>query len=88
MKTIWMIALAILSAGALLAQDVTGTWQGALQPRQGNALRTVIKVILDNDKLKATFYSIDQGGQPFPASSFPQGRPGHKKGHLRAEWDV
>ena len=71
MKTIWTIALTIVSAGALLAQNVTGTWQGTLQPPQGKALRAVIKVALDNDKLKATFYpNIDQGGQSIPASSF------------------
>ena len=56
-------------ASVSLAQNITGTWQGTLQAPQG-ALRTVIKVILDNDRPKATFYSIDQGGQPFPASSF------------------
>ena len=71
MKTLWMIALAMLLSGALLAQNVAGTWQGTLQPPQGSALRAVIKVALDNDKLKATFYpNIDQGGQSIPASSF------------------
>jgi len=71
MKTLWMIAIAMLLSGALLAQNVTGAWQGTLQPPQGRALRAVIKVTLDNDKLKATFYpNIDQGGQSIPASSF------------------
>jgi uncharacterized protein (TIGR03435 family) len=71
MKTLWMIALAMLLSGALLAQNVTGTWQGTLQPPQGKALRVVIKVTVDNDKLKATIYpNIDQGGQSIPASSF------------------
>jgi uncharacterized protein (TIGR03435 family) len=71
MKMLWTIALAMLPAGALLAQNVTGTWQGTLQPPQAKqALRTVIKVVLDNDKLKATFYSIDQNPTPIPASSF------------------
>ena len=27
----WMAALAALSGDALIAQDLTGTWQGALQ---------------------------------------------------------
>ena len=71
MKTLWMIAIAMLLSGALLAQNVTGAWQGTLQPPQCRALRAVIKVTLDNDKLKATFYpNIDQGGQSIPASSF------------------
>ena len=71
MKTLWTIALAILLAGVSLAQNVTGTWQGTLQPPQGKALRAVIKVVLDNDKLKATFYpNIDQDGRSIAASSF------------------
>jgi len=70
-KTLWLTAVGIWFAGVLLAQEITGTWQGALQPPQGKALRAVIKVTLDNDKLKATFYpNIDQGGQSIPASSF------------------
>jgi uncharacterized protein (TIGR03435 family) len=71
MKKLWTIALAMLPAGALLAQNVTGTWQGTLQPPQAKqGLRVVIKVVLDNDKLKATFYSIDQNPTPIPGSSF------------------
>lgn len=71
MKTLWTIALAILLAGVSVAQNVTGTWQGTLQPPQGKALRAVIKVALDNDKLKATFYpNIDQDGRSIAASSF------------------
>jgi uncharacterized protein (TIGR03435 family) len=39
--------------------NVTGTWQGALKtgPQE---LRLVFKITLDDDKLKAVFYSIDQ----------------------------
>ena len=62
-----IIALAALPGGALLAQNVAGTWQGTLKagPQE---LRTVIKIALDDDKLKAILYSIDQGGQPIPFS--------------------
>lgn len=71
MSKLWTITLAMLPAGALLAQNVTGTWQGTLQPPQAKqGLRAVIKVVLDDDKLKATFYSIDQNPTPIPASSF------------------
>jgi uncharacterized protein (TIGR03435 family) len=71
MRKLWMIALAMLPNAALLAQNVTGTWQGTLQPPQAKqGLRAVIKIALDNDKLKATFYSIDQNPTPIPASSF------------------
>jgi uncharacterized protein (TIGR03435 family) len=56
------IALAALPGGALLAQDITGTWQGTLQA--GRELRTVIKISkADGGALKAVLYSIDQGGQ-------------------------
>jgi len=59
---LWMIALVALPAGALFAQDITGTWQGALQA--GRELRIVIKISKGDDGgLKAVLYSIDQGGQ-------------------------
>ena len=64
----WMIALAALSGRALLAQDITGTWQGTLQA--GRELRTVIKISKGDDgSLKAVLYSIDQGGQGIPAAA-------------------
>ncbi len=50
------------------AQDITGTWQGTLQA--GQSLRTVLKITKgDGGALKATFYSIDQGGQGIPVTS-------------------
>jgi hypothetical protein len=65
---LWIIVLAALSAGALLAQNITGTWQGTLQA--GRELRTVIKISkADNGTLKAVLYSIDQGGRGIPASA-------------------
>ncbi len=67
----WMlciIALAALSAGALFAQDLTGTWQGTLQA--GRELRIVIKISrTDTEALKAVMYSIDQSGQGISASA-------------------
>lgn len=68
MKTLWMIALAMVSLSALQAQNLAGTWQGTLEagPRK---LRIVFKIALDDDKLKATLYSIDQPSPPIPASS-------------------
>jgi len=65
---LWIIALAALPGGALLAQDITGTWQGTLQA--GRELRTVIKISkADGGGLKAVLYSIDQGAQGLPASA-------------------
>jgi uncharacterized protein (TIGR03435 family) len=60
----WMVILAALSADALLAQDLTGTWQGTLAPPNRPELRIVIKVIKgDGTALRGTMFSIDQGGQ-------------------------
>ena len=53
-------ALIALSIVALHAQDVVGTWQGTLQV-QGRDLRMVFKIANDGG-LKATIFSIDQGG--------------------------
>ena len=38
----WIVAVTVLSGGALLGQEITGTWQGTLQA--GRELRMVIKV--------------------------------------------
>jgi uncharacterized protein (TIGR03435 family) len=58
---LWMIALAALCGNSLLAQSITGTWQGTLQA--GRELRIVVKIsTTDADTLKAVMYSIDQAG--------------------------
>jgi uncharacterized protein (TIGR03435 family) len=62
-----MIALAALPGSALLAQTITGTWQGTLDAGP-QKLRIVFKIDLDNDKLKGTMFSIDQKAQ-IPANS-------------------
>jgi uncharacterized protein (TIGR03435 family) len=59
------IALAALSAGALFAQDITGTWQGTLVPPSKQELRTVFKVSKEGAALKGVMYSIDQTPQGF-----------------------
>src|SRR5580704_7490998 len=69
--TLWIITLAF--SGSLFGQSLVGTWQGTLAVPQapGGQLRVVVKVsTTEADKLQAAFYSIDQTGQPFPASSF------------------
>ena len=64
-----MIAFAALPGSALLAQNITGTWQGSLQI-PGRVLRTVFKIsTTEKDTLKAVSYSIDQGGQPISANA-------------------
>ncbi len=62
-----MIAFAALSGGALLAQDLTGTWQGTLTLPNGKELRTVIKVTkADGSAMRGTMFSIDQGAGAIP----------------------
>jgi len=74
-KWILIVALAALSAGALLAQDITGTWQGTLTvPNAKQDLRIVMKVSkADAGGLKVAMYSIDQGGAPIAGSVTVQG---------------
>jgi uncharacterized protein (TIGR03435 family) len=68
-----IFALSALPVSALLAQNVTGTWQGVLKVNGRNGpldLRTVIKISrADNDNFKALFYSIDQDPTPLSATN-------------------
>jgi len=68
---LWMLAFAAAPAGALLAQNVTGDWQGSLILPQGRPpLRIVVKISrADDESLKAILYSIDQPGPPINAAS-------------------
>ena len=61
--TLWMMALAALQGTALLAQNITGNWQGTLEVPQ-RKLRIVFKIALVNDKLQATLYTADQPSPP------------------------
>lgn len=61
-KTLSVYVLAILFAGSLRAQDITGDWQGTITSPQGTPMRIVLKVTHDDSgALKARIYSIDQG---------------------------
>jgi hypothetical protein len=61
--TLWMMALAALQGTALQAQNITGNWQGTLEVPQ-RKVRVVFKIALENDKLQATLYIIDQPNPP------------------------
>jgi uncharacterized protein (TIGR03435 family) len=68
-KLFVLIPLALFSAGALLAQNIVGDWQGTLATPQ-KPLRIVLKITRNPDEsLKAVFYSIDQSGQGINAST-------------------
>jgi len=75
--TKWMLriaALAVLPVCGLLAQDLTGNWQGTLTiPASKQELRVVIKVSKADAGLKAVMYSIDQGAQGMAATIAVQG---------------
>ncbi len=61
--TLWMMALAALPGSALQAQNIAGSWQGTLQAGPQN-VRIVFKIAMENDKLKATLYTVDQPSAP------------------------
>jgi uncharacterized protein (TIGR03435 family) len=65
--TLWMMALAALQGSALQAQNISGNWQGALQAGP-QKVRIVFKIALENDKLKATLYTVDQPSPPIAAT--------------------
>ena len=77
-----LFSMALLAVPALIAWPCSGlhaqtatartgiddTWQGTLHA--GKDLRTVLKITKAPDgTLKSLFYSIDQGGQPFPVKA-------------------
>ena len=68
-----IFALSALPGSTLLAQNITGTWQGTLKvnlPNGSADFRTVMKISLgDNGGLKAVLYSIDQDPTPLSATS-------------------
>ena len=68
-----IFAISALPGSALFAQNIAGTWQGALKANGPNGaveLRAVVKIARsDGDSLKATFYSIDSNPTPVNANS-------------------
>jgi len=68
-----ILALLALPGGEVLAQNITGTWQGTLKVNGNNGsvdLRTVMKISrVDNESLQGVFYSIDQDPTPVAITS-------------------
>jgi len=64
MKISVLTAALGLLASAGFAQDLTGMWQGTLKTPQRD-LRLVFKISKEQSGLKASMYSIDQGGGSF-----------------------
>jgi len=69
----WMLCIAALASvpgSALLAQSLTGTWQGTLKPNPTTDLRLVFKISTsDKDTLKGVMYSIDQKTPAIPVGA-------------------
>jgi uncharacterized protein (TIGR03435 family) len=64
---LWVMALAALQGTLLEAQNITGNWQGTLEIPQ-RKVRVVFKIGLENDKLEATAYTVDQPSPPIAAT--------------------
>jgi uncharacterized protein (TIGR03435 family) len=65
------VALVAMFGTSVLAQDLSGNWQGTL--KAGRDLRVIFTVSKgDKDAWSAKMYSIDQGAQPIPVSSVTQ----------------
>jgi uncharacterized protein (TIGR03435 family) len=73
------LVVGILNAPALCAQskttrsvmqtqDITGAWQGSLKAGDREQ-RFVLRISLEDNKLKAVLYRVDQGGQGEPATT-------------------
>ena len=61
-QKVWIGVIALLFAGRLCAQEITGSWQGTITTPQGTPHRIILRVINgDSGKFKARIYSIDQG---------------------------
>ncbi len=58
-----MMVLATFLVSVLQAQNITGNWQGTLQAGP-QKMRIVFKIALEDDKLKATLYTVDRPSPP------------------------
>jgi uncharacterized protein (TIGR03435 family) len=65
---LWASLLAICAGSSLQAQDIAGDWQGTLA-QTSRELRILIRITSSDGKYSAAAYSIDQDGQPIPAST-------------------
>ncbi len=66
------LALSALPGAALLAQNMTGTWQGTLKAGP-TEIRVVIKMTRgDDESLKATLYNADQAAAGLNATGVTQ----------------
>lgn len=66
----WVFLAGVAGARAQAPVDITGTWQGTMQPQGApRELRILLKITKDDGVLKVVAYSIDQGGAPMNATA-------------------
>jgi hypothetical protein len=63
-----LLAQSKTPGSAVQAQDITGAWQGSLRAGDREQ-RLVLRISLEENKLKAVLYRLDQGGQGEPATT-------------------
>jgi uncharacterized protein len=68
MKKTTTILILLLAAGTLFAQDIIGTWSGALETPQGN-LRINFNISAAGEDLTSTLDSPDQNAFGIPVDS-------------------
>lgn len=67
MKNLLLFVVFFMLTGGLLAQDITGTWNGVLE-FSGVRLRLVLHISGENGLYQATLDSPDQGAKGIPAT--------------------
>jgi len=68
MRTFSILLISLLASISLLAQDITGQWNGALKV-QGTQLRLVFNVTKTDNVISSTMDSPDQGVKGFPTTT-------------------
>lgn len=68
MRIFSILLIVLLSSITIVAQDITGQWNGVLKV-QGTQLRVVFNVTADNGELKSTMDSPDQGAKGIPTTA-------------------
>lgn len=68
MRIFSILLIVLLSSITIVAQDITGQWNGVLKV-QGTQLRVVFNVTADNGELKSTMDSPDQRAKGIPTTA-------------------
>lgn len=68
MRIFSILLIVLLSSITIVAQDITGQWNGVLKV-QGTQLSVVFNVTADNGELKSTMDSPDQGAKGIPTTA-------------------